>query len=442
MTRILRYFMVSTALFFASLSLVAQTARTHQVKKSETIYGIAHAYGLTEQQLRQANAGMSSPSYVLKEGAIINIPALSGTSAMTSGQKQNNSFMGSVRVGVLLPLHKENNDGRRMLEYYRGVLMACERLKREGLSIDVYAWNLPANGDVKKMLQKAQDARLNILIGPYYEDQVSAVSQYCKKNDVLTVLPSDIVAQEVKKNPYLFQIYQSPSDLNESTARRCADWFKDYHPVIVDCKDAKSTKGAFTQALRKQLDDRGLKYNLTSLQSTEADFARAFSTLKPNLVVPNTASSADLQRLFDRLSTLRQGNPDIKTTVFGYEEWLAYTRMTELFFTNDVFIPTPYFTNLQSDVTELLTDAYRQNFNQDMIPDFPRQALTGFDHAMFFIRGYSQYGKSFDGAAGRVSYLPVQTPLKFERQKKGGLLNRAFMFMHYRIDRQIEALNY
>ena len=31
----------------------------------------------------------------------------------------------TVRLGVMLPLHDLNGDGRRMVEYYRGVLMAC-----------------------------------------------------------------------------------------------------------------------------------------------------------------------------------------------------------------------------------------------------------------------------------------------------------------------------
>jgi hypothetical protein len=54
----------------------------------------------------------------------------------------------------------------------------------------------------------------------------------------------------------------------------------------------------------------------------------------------------------------------------------------------------------------------------------------------------NKYGETFDGAAGRFGYPAVQTPLKFERIGNGGLQNRAFMFVHYRPDHQIEAVNY
>ena len=49
---------------------------------------------------------------------------------------------------------------------------------------------------------------------------------------------------------------------------------------------------------------------------------------------------------------------------------------------------------------------------------------------------------TFDGAAGRFGYQPLQTPLKFERMGNGGLQNRAFMFVHYKDDRTIETVNY
>ena len=69
-------------------------------------------------------------------------------------------------------------------------------------------------------------------------------------------------------------------------------------------------------------------------------------------------------------------------------------------------------------------------------------AATGFDHALFFLRGLHKYGATFDGAAGRFGYQPIQTPLKFERMGNGGLQNRAFMFVHYKDDRTIETVNY
>ena len=72
----------------------------------------------------------------------------------------------------------------------------------------------------------------------------------------------------------------------------------------------------------------------------------------------------------------------------------------------------------------------------------PRFALTGFDHAYFFLRGLHKYGKFFNGTAGTSSYPHVQTPLQFERYANGGMRNRTMLFVHYRPDMVIETIKF
>ena len=103
----------------------------HKVKSKETLYGIAREYGLTVQDLVKANPEMSSPDYKLKKGDYIFIPYPEGTAASKATNVTKAEVpAGALRVGVVLPLHNVDGDGRRMLEYYRGLLMACEDLKR------------------------------------------------------------------------------------------------------------------------------------------------------------------------------------------------------------------------------------------------------------------------------------------------------------------------
>ena len=93
----------------------------------------------------------------------------------------------AIRVGVMLPLHDDNGDGRRMVEYYRGVLMACDSLKKLGVSTDVFAWNLSEDGDVSKLLDDPNAAKLDLLIGPLYSKQVHAMSKFVEKHDIRMV---------------------------------------------------------------------------------------------------------------------------------------------------------------------------------------------------------------------------------------------------------------
>lgn len=445
MKRILRYFLICALFSALPLASYAQSVRTHKVQKKETQYGIAKMYGITVEQLVLANPGMELPGYKLKKGDVINIP--DGAKLVTPVVANNNDNADvrerSIRMGIMLPLHNVNNDGKRMIEYYRGLLMACDSMKKEGISVDIHAWNLPENGDVNTILEDPAAAKCDIIFGPLYSKFVTPMSEFSVKHQSLLVIPFSIHAPELLTNRNIFQIYQNPDDLSESTARRCAQWFKDYHPIIIDCGDATSTKGAFTSAYRRQLEIMDVKYNLTSLKSSNVDFAKAFVKDKPNLVILNTARSQDLIAVFGRLNEIREDAPGIQISMFGYTEWMMYLQYQSANFHKfNVYIPAPFFTNLESPVAERIQSLYRQNFHQDMMLALPRFAMTGFDHGVFFLRGLHKYGMAFDGAAGRFGYQPVQTPLKFERLANGGLQNRAFMFVHYKTDNTIETVNY
>lgn len=436
MSRLLRYFLLLAVLALPVGTVFGQSFKTHKVKKQETIYGIAHENGLTEEQLRAANPGMESPDFVLKKGDIIRVPLL--TTGVNGDVRQRD-----IRVGVLLPLHNQDNDGRRMLEYYRGVLMACDELKKEGISVTIRAWNLPEDGSLQTFLNDPNATKLDLIIGPFYEKYVTPLANFASSYGIMMLIPYSIHTVEIYSNPHVFQIYQNHEDLNESTARRFAGWFRTSHPIIIDGGDPQSTKGAFTSILRNQLTEAGIQYNLTSLKTADNEFARAFASNMPNIVVLNTASPTALQAAFSKLHTLKANYPGVDISVFGYMEWMPYTNQyLQNFHKYNVYLPAPFYTNLDRPLARSLEVKYLQNFHQDMINILPRFALTGFDHATFFLRGLHKFGASFDGAAGSLQYEPAQTPLRFERIGVGGYQNRSYMFVHYKPDGTIETITY
>jgi hypothetical protein len=172
-------------------------------------------------------------------------------------------------------------------------------------------------------------------------------------------------------------------------------------------------------------------------------FASAFSPQHPNVVVLNSARADDLKVVFIKLKDVVAANPNVKVSIFGYQEWMEMAASQEAnFHKYDMYIPASFYTNLTQPASQKLAMRYRANFKQDMLTVTPRLALSGFDHALFFLRGLHKYGWAFDGAAGRFGYQPVQTPLKFEHLQGGGYQNRAFMFVHYKPNGQIETISY
>ena len=347
----------------------------------------------------------------------------------------------AIRVGVMLPLHNINGDGKRMIEYYRGILMACDSLKQSGISVDIHAWNAAEDADIIQILHDNDAARCDIIFGPLYSKQMQAMSDFVQRNDIRLVIPFSINAPQLLTNPNIFQIWQSPTNVTNSSIDRYLENFKDYHPVFIDCNDSTSKKFPFTSGLRRQLDNRGIVYNITNLKSSEEQFSKAFSRTQKNIVILNTGRSQELGVAFAKLNGLLLKEPTLEISMFGYTEWLSYTRThLDNFYKYDTYIPSAFHYNPLTPQTQRLEQKYRWNFHSDMQHALPRFALTGFDHAFFFLKGLHKYGKSFNGAAGMFGYPPVQTPLMFERLGNGGFQNRSVSLVHYTTDHRMEMI--
>jgi len=457
MKRLFRYFFLLTVFSFVAegaMSQVPKFKELHKVKRKETIFGIARDNGLTIDELIEANPEMKTPGYELRKGDYIKIPFPPAHPEMESVNEQpqmptkpvvveRDMRQREIRVGVMLPLHNDNGDGRRMVEYYRGVLMACDSLRAHGISTDIRAWNLAEHGDVQHVLNDPKAADCDLIIGPLYTKQVKALGDFALRHDIRLLIPFSINSNELFDNANIFQVFQNGNQTNNSYVFRFYQRFKGSHVVIIDCNDSTSTKGSFTTVLRRKLEQEGATYSITNLKSSEAKFRQSFSPAKHNVVVLNTSRSQELNVAFAKLNGLKMTSADLQISMFGYPEWLMYIRQhLDNFYKFDTYIPSTYYMSPLSHRAEHFKKKYRWNFHQDMQPYHQHYAVTGFDQAYFMIKGLHMYGTHFTGASGMVGYTPLQTPLHFERIGNGGLQNRAILFVHYTPQNKIETINF
>lgn len=170
-------------------------------------------------------------------------------------------------------------------------------------------------------------------------------------------------------------------------------------------------------------------------------FAKAFIPTKQNVVVLNTGRSPELNVTFAKLNGLRATNPKVRISMFGYTEWLMYTKVyLDYYHVYDAYIPTSFYYNPLASKTANLERSYRRWFKSDMRQALPRFAITGYDQAQFFIRGLHKYGSKFVGTKQQSTYVPLQTPLKFHYVQGGGMQNGAFLLVHYKANHTMESI--
>ncbi|MCI6619242.1 MAG: LysM peptidoglycan-binding domain-containing protein [Prevotella sp.] len=441
------YFLLSVLLALPSrmMAQINKWQDVYEVKKKDTLFGIARKYSISLQDLLDANPEMKAEGYELKKGTTIFIPHAKTVSAPVvpaKTEKKEAARSSTVKIGVMLPLHDVDGDGRRMVEYYRGLLLACDSLKSQGISTEIRAWNVPIDADIRQTLldQRAKDC--NLIFGPLYTHQVKPLADFCSRNGIKLIIPFSINGDEVVRNSQVFQVYQDDSNLTNDAIAAYMQRFPGCHPVFIDCNDSTSKKGIFTFGLRKVLDQKGIRYNITNLKSSEASFAKSFSRTMPNVVILNTGRSPELNVALAKIDGLTAVNPDVKVILYGYTEWLMYTRNhLEHFFRYNAYIPSTFYYNPLDPKTLNFERSYRKWFGSEMQQALPRFAITGYDQAQFFVRGYHRYGDGFNGTREQNSYRALQTPLHFKRLVKG-MQNANFMLIHYTPDQRIESISY
>lgn len=414
----------------------------HKTDKKETIFGIAKQYGVTIDELRDANPSMREEGFVLKKGMLVNIPehkevtvSNNDANAYHDAKKKSKTATTAkcLTIGVMLPLHSLNGDGYRMAEYYRGMLMAVADMKREGISIEMNAWNVPEDADIRLTLLDNKAGECDIIFGPLYTSQVRYLADFCMNHNIRLVIPFSISGDDVVTCPQIYQVYQTPAELTAMAIEQFVNRFADSHPVFIDCNDADSKKGDFTFGLRKTLEAKNISYSITNLNSPDDMFIKAFSNTKRNVVVLNTARSPELGQAFRKLDLMKMAAPMVRVSMFGYNEWFMYTGVyMDKYRKYDTFIPSTYNYDDASAKIRQLESTYKQQFGAQMQYALPRFALTGYDHMMYFAKGILRHGKSFVGKSSQRSYASLQTPLLFERVgSNGGYKNKSFLLVHF-----------
>ena len=332
-----------------------------------------------------------------------------------------------------------------MVEYYRGILLALEQMKQEGINTDVHAWNVPKDADIKTTLLDKNASTLDIIFGPLYSNQVKPLGDFCQQHGIKMVIPFSIETKEVSINPNIFQVYQ---DNNRLTSKAIACFFerfqKTHHPIFINCNDTESQVGGGTSGLRKQLELANIRYNITNLNTPQADFIKQFSISQPNVIILNSEKSPFLNKVFEKLDQLKKANPNIYISIYGYNDWFMYQDYNlPNYFKYEVYIPSTYYYNKAAKRTEALEKQYINKYDEPMKNTYiPRFAIVGYDQAQFFIRGFKNKGKNFKGLNTEVSYTPLQTRYNFERVGSGGYINNHFQVIHFMSNKTMENLVY
>lgn len=415
----------------------APSHKIHIVKQEETIFGICKQYQITQEDLIKANPDVANG---LMAGKILRIP-LNATevaeintadSISTSLEKVFNSEpKTSIECALALPWNfakvtetsKIDANTERFIEFYNGMLLAVDTLRKTGLNINLRVYDSgKTDAEAQTLVSYNELKNMDFIIGPAYQSQIKTMADFALANNVKLVIPFTSKSEEVKNNASVFQINAPQNESAADVALQIAQNFKDYNVVIVSFSDPKyNDKAVWADTLKFTLDAMGVK-NKDVVFSNYTELKKTVDKKKKNLIFPVTTNQVALNQILPIINMLKAKDTEI--AVFGFNEWQNYNSISKELFHYDTYFTSPFFIDFKSEETIKFLKKYRLYYNAEPTNSHPMYAILGYDMMMYFCESMQKYGHDFEWALDKIAPSTLQSDFKFNRVgETGGFIN-------------------
>ena len=437
----------------------------HKVERKETIFSICQKYGITQDALIALNPDLKNGK--LRRGTFLFIPYPESEknkngNLQASGPEPTNEElfresqpvaqkMNVVKAAVLLPFTvKENGTDKsnpRMTEYYEGLLLAVDSLKRQGISFDLYTYNTQGSKQVMaSILNKPVMKTMDIIFGPVAPENIPVATDFAKKNDIRLVIPFEPKVDQVFSTPQIYQVNTPQSYLYSEVYEHFIRQFSRCNVIFLDPANGDKEKADFITGLKNELRNSQVTFKQIQLGSAiDPDkVIGAMDTTRTNIFIPTSGRSSALTRLLPHLTLVRREHPGFDMHLFGYPEWQTYTQEhLASFYELDTYFYSSFYTNNLFPEAVRFTQSYRRWYSKDMANSYPKFGMLGFDTGYFFLKGLAQEGDGLENNLSKVKVVPIQTGFKFERVNNwGGFINRKVFFVHITKDFELIKLDF
>ena len=351
----------------------------HIVKPKETIYGISKQYNITKEDLLRANPK-------LENGLMIGDTILitSSLPQPTTTPTDNNAIVqkATYRIAYMLPFSAEEDKNStnidRFIEFYRGSLLAMEKIKEQGISLEVYTFDTQlGTTKINDILKNGIPKTVDMIIGPAYPEQVAIVADYAKKNNVIQIVPFTSQISNSDRFALQYQFNPSSADLDKAIINNILDKHRTDNVFIVNFASQNSKSYHLPERLEKALKSNSIKYTKLKANSLTADNISALNRNANNLIV---LSSCSTQEFKDFVGAVSADNKNytfvVENDIFNYAK-ADKSLKNKNFVTYSLFNATP---------EDKYLNAYSRYFTVRTQQSTPNYDLLGYDITLYFCK--------------------------------------------------------
>lgn len=290
----------------------------------------------------------------------------------------------------ILPSSKEYKVIESISDYYQGILLALDQLKKEGLIVTLHVYDTRMDSlTTLGVLRKPELASMDLIIGPLDKASFAATSLFAKSYEIPVVAPFSILDSEAAINPLSF--YCSPS--LEAYGMQVANYLleqKQCGPILY-FSDGSSTDMAFKRGLVAAQKNKKIKLIERKIVAgmDPKPLLKKSDSLYNFILIPSDKEMSVNMTLRSFKEAEEDGYP---LQVFGLDSWLNF-RDPEMGHWDKMhaLIATAYSIPDSSENYKRFYHAFRAMHH---IPP-GEYAIKGYDQMMHFGNGLFTFGKFF-----------------------------------------------
>ncbi|MDD2474666.1 MAG: LysM peptidoglycan-binding domain-containing protein [Dysgonamonadaceae bacterium] len=430
----------------------------HKVKKGETLYSISQQYGVSVDAVEKENPGFTSP---LRINSVLIIPVErvdrelvrqdavneSRANVLLSNRKPSER-VDVMQVGLLMPfLEKNEGQSIRIQEYYEGFLLAVEKLKKQGVNLELYVFDIGTETNTKKLeslLTTMEIQNLDLIIGGVSDSQIKLLSDFSIAQNIKYVIPFSSKNTEVLNNGNIFQVNTPQSNLYTKASQVFVNKFNRANIIFVNNK-SDNNKDDLMFIMQSDLKKKSIPYKTVALtESLDEGLVHLLDSTKENILIPSSGDIAVLGQVLGTLNSLKQTSPELNVQLFGYPEWQTYeANYLKDYHNHGTYFYSSFYVNKNTPEIEDFKQNFKKWYKKDLQNTYPQYAMLGYDTALYFLTALRRYGRNFEVQMYNLDINTVQFAFHFDRVNNwGGFINTGMYLVNYDTDLRITKSEY
>lgn len=429
------------------LKKLAPCKTTHIVAKKETIYGISHQYGISQEELIAANPRLVNGK--LKKGMELCIPynieekqihqeKTQQVMEKLEAQRQESlvRYYDVIKIAVIAPFalneSRRSVDAQKMTDFYKGFLMAVDTLKHKGISCEIYAYEEKGSdgSSMSSILSQPALKTVNLIVGPFRPANAAKVAAFAASNNIKMVTPMSTKSYDLTSNKCIFEISAPQSYVSQNVYGKFVDKYSKNNVIFVSMSDNKDLETF--NGLKSALKKNNISFKTVNFDDF-ATFKDNLSSDKTNVVVLSSGSENALKLFTQKLKNKPADYEGYRINLFGYPEWQTHTKLFDQLKKYNAVFFTTFFANPNSSNVIRFNNNFTKWFHRPQVNSFPKYGLLGFDIGNYFVRGLKEKGSALS-AKTPVAYEGLQTPFDFIQTNGGAAVNNSVMFVRFNSD--------